>query len=50
MLQQKSGVSAIGSGVASQPAGVEAELSFIVPDGGKPFSHQYDPPPGTAVH
>src|SRR5262245_51412162 len=32
--------------VQSRLAGVEAELSFIIPDGRKPFSHQYDPPPG----
>ncbi|HYD06132.1 MAG TPA: CmcJ/NvfI family oxidoreductase [Reyranella sp.] len=30
-------------------AGVEGELSFIIPDGRKPFSHQYDPPPGQPV-
>lgn len=30
-------------------AGVEAELGFIIPDGTRPFSHQYDPPPGQPV-
>ena len=29
--------------------GVEAELNFIIADGRKPFSHQYDPPPGQPV-
>src|SRR5688572_30600932 len=49
MLQQKSDFSAVGKGVVSRAAGVEAEMSFILPDGRKPFSHQYDPPPGTPV-
>jgi len=33
----------------SRLAGVEAELNFIIADGRKPFSHQYDPPPGQPV-
>lgn len=45
MLQQKSNAAA-RSGAVSPVAGVDAELTFIVPDGRKPFSHQYDPPPG----
>jgi hypothetical protein len=49
MLQQKSDVSAVGKAAVSRSAGVEAEMSFIVPDGRKPFSHQYDPPPGVPV-
>jgi hypothetical protein len=49
MLQQKSDLSAVGKGVVSRAAGVEAEMSFIIPDGRKPFSHQYEPPPGTPV-
>ena len=44
MLQQKSAAS-VKDTVFRAP-GVEAELGFIVPDGRKPFSHQYDPPPG----
>ncbi len=48
MLQQKSDAAAIRN-VQSTSGGVEAELSFIVPDGRKPFSHQYDPPPGQPV-
>jgi len=48
MLQQKSSLSATEN-AQSKPAGVEAELSFIIPDGRKPFSHQYDPPPGQPV-
>jgi hypothetical protein len=46
MLQQKSDASAVGKGAVSRAAGVEAEMSFIIPDGRKPFSHQYAPPPG----
>jgi hypothetical protein len=48
MLQQKANVSAVQN---TQPglAGVEADLNFIVPDGRKPFTHQYDPPPGQPV-
>ncbi len=38
------------SAVQNAPlAGVEGELNFIIPDGRKPFSHQYDPPPGQPV-
>jgi len=48
MLQQNSNASAVHS-PQSKLAGVEAELNFIIPDGRKPFSHQYDPPPGTPV-
>jgi hypothetical protein len=48
MLQQKANVSTTEN-AQSKLAGVEAELSFIVPDGRKPFSHQYDPPPGQPV-
>jgi hypothetical protein len=48
MLQQKSKASAVEN-AQSRLAGVEAELSFIMPDGRKPFSHQYDPPPGQPV-
>ena len=47
MLQQKSASTIHGA--QSRLAGVEAELSFIIPDDRKPFSHQYDPPPGTPV-
>ena len=48
MLQQKANASAVQN---TQPglAGVEADLNFIVPDGRKPFTHQYDPPPGQPV-
>jgi hypothetical protein len=48
MLQQKSDSAAV-SHAQSKLAGVEGELSFIIPDGRKPFSHQYDPPPGQPV-
>src|SRR3954465_6624013 len=53
MLQQKSDPSTVQS-AQSRPselkgAGVEGELSFIIADGRKPFSHQYDPPPGQPV-
>jgi hypothetical protein len=48
MLQQKSSTAAV-HGAQSRLAGVEAELSFIIADGRKPFSHQYDPPPGQPV-
>jgi hypothetical protein len=48
LQQQKSGASTIHS-AQSRLAGVEAELSFIIADGRKPFSHQYDPPPGQPV-
>ena len=47
MLQQKSGATLHSA--QSTLTGVEAELSFIIPDGRKPFSHQYDPPPGQPV-
>jgi hypothetical protein len=47
MLQQKSGTSVHSA--QSRLAGVEAELNFIIADGRKPFSHQYDPPPGQPV-
>ncbi|MDQ7248948.1 CmcJ/NvfI family oxidoreductase [Dongia sedimenti] len=47
MLQQKSGTSV--QSAESSRTGVEAELSFILADGRKPFSHQYDPPPGQPV-
>jgi hypothetical protein len=47
MLQQKSASSVHNA--QSRLAGVEAELSFIIADGRKPFSHQYDPPPGQPV-
>ncbi|HVT51411.1 MAG TPA: CmcJ/NvfI family oxidoreductase [Dongiaceae bacterium] len=46
MLQQRTGHQALDLDGKSRAAGVEAELSFIVPDGSKPFSYQYDPPPG----
>jgi hypothetical protein len=48
MLQQTS-EAAVRKGQLSTAIGVEAELSFIIPDGRKPFSHQYDPPPGQPV-
>jgi hypothetical protein len=48
MLQQKAKASAVQN-AQSGLAGVEGELSFIIPDGRKPFSHQYDPPPGQPV-
>lgn len=48
MLQQKSEASVRKEGL-STAIGVEAELSFIMADGRKPFSHQYDPPPGQPV-
>jgi hypothetical protein len=47
MLQQRS--ETVSKSGLSTAIGVEAELSFIVPDGRKPFSHQYDPPPGQPV-
>ena len=46
MLQQRTERQSIDLDGKSRAAGVEAELSFIVPDGSKPFSHQYAPPPG----
>ena len=49
MLQQRSERQPLDLEGKSRAAGVEAELSFIVPDGTKPFSHQYDPPPGRPV-
>jgi hypothetical protein len=48
MLQQNANASTVQH-AQSGLAGVEAELNFIIPDERKPFSHQYDPPPGTAV-
>ena len=48
MLQQRSGASA-SQGIQSRRAGVEADLNFIIADGRKPFSHQYDPPAGQPV-
>ncbi len=48
MLQQKSNASAVQN-EQSRLAGVEAELGFIIADGRRPFSHQYDPPPGQPV-
>jgi hypothetical protein len=48
MLQQKPDASKVHSAQSELP-GVEAELSFIIADGRKPFSHQYDPPPGQPV-
>jgi len=49
MLQQRTERQSLDLDGKSRAAGVEAELSFIVPDGRKPFSHQYDPPPGQPV-
>ena len=52
MLQQKSAsaVHHAQSRLAGvELTGVEAELNFIIADGRKPFSHQYDPPPGQPV-
>lgn len=50
MLQQKSDASsAVVQDTVSRSPGVEAPLSFIRADGRKPFSHQYDPPPGQPV-
>jgi hypothetical protein len=49
MLQQRAERQPLDLEGKSRAAGVEAELSFIVPDGTKPFSHQYDPPPGQLV-
>src|SRR5882757_10685151 len=49
MLQQRTERHPFDLGGKSRSAGVEAELNFIVPDGSKPFSHQYDPPPGLPV-
>ncbi|WP_395022282.1 CmcJ/NvfI family oxidoreductase [Dongia sp.] len=46
MLQQKAKAPAVQN---APLGGVEGELSFIIPDGKKPFSHQYDPPPGQPV-
>jgi hypothetical protein len=48
MLQQNANASTVQN-AQSGLAGVEAELNFIIPDERKPFSHQYDPPPGTPV-
>jgi hypothetical protein len=48
MLQQKSGAATVQN-AQSRLAGVEAELNFIIADGRKPFSHQYEPPPGQPV-
>jgi hypothetical protein len=48
MLQQNANASVVQN-AQSGLAGVEAELNFIIPDERKPFSHQYDPPPGTPV-
>ena len=49
MLQQRPEQAPVNHGAQSSAVGVEAELNFIVPDGRKPFSHQYDPPPGQPV-
>jgi hypothetical protein len=49
MLQQRTERQALDLDGKSRAAGVEAELSFIVADGKRPFSHQYDPPPGQPV-
>jgi hypothetical protein len=46
MLQDRTERATVQLGNQSRAHGVEGELSFIVPDGRKPFSHQYDPPPG----
>jgi hypothetical protein len=48
MLQQNANASTVQN-AQSRLAGVEAELNFIIPDERKPFSHQYDPPPGLPV-
>jgi hypothetical protein len=48
MLQQNANASMVQN-AQSGLAGIEAELNFIIPDERKPFSHQYDPPPGTPV-
>jgi hypothetical protein len=48
MLQQNANASVVQN-AQSGLAGVEAELNFIIPDERKPFSHQYDPPPGAPV-
>src|ERR1700754_3919909 len=49
MLQQRTERQSLDLDGKSRAAGVEAELSFIVADGKRPFSHQYDPPPGQPV-
>ncbi len=49
MLQQRTERQSLDLDGKSRAAGAEAELSFIVGDGRKPFSHQYDPPPGQPV-
>jgi len=46
MLQQRSERQPLDLDGKSRAAGVEADLSFIVTDGRRPFSHQYDPPAG----
>jgi len=49
MLQQRTERQPLDLDGKSRAAGVEADLSFIVADGRRPFSHQYDPPPGQPV-
>jgi hypothetical protein len=49
MLQQRTESQTFDLDGRSRVAGVEAELNFILPDGTRPFSHQYDPPPGQPV-
>jgi hypothetical protein len=46
MLQQRTERQSLDLDGQSRAAGVEAELSFIIADGRRPFSHQYDPPAG----
>jgi hypothetical protein len=49
MLQQRTERHVLDLDSKSPAAGVEADLNFIVADGRRPFSHQYDPPPGEPV-
>jgi len=49
MLQQKKPHGSTVQNAQSRLAGVEGALNFIIADGRRPFSHQYDPPPGQPV-
>jgi hypothetical protein len=49
MLQQRTERQALDLDGKSRAAGVEAELNFIIRDDRRPFTYQYDPPPGRPV-
>ena len=49
MLQQRTERHTLDLATKSRAADVEADLNFIVADGRRPFSHQYEPPAGQPV-